>query len=442
MNRFMAFISVALTLALALAVDAAAQSLVITNARILDGRGGASERGSVVVRDGKIVSVAAGTATAPGARVIDVKGMTVMPGFIESHRHPIGGGADWLKTEAPARMQEFLNGGFTTILSAGDDITTAMELRGQLAKGTMKGPRLVVLGRVPTAGRAGGPAGGGAPGAAGGARGAGAAAGAAAGRGAAPRVDPARSDQSRAPRTQAAAGIPPEQTRAAVEAMAKAGVDGLKTNIIVTPGGPEKEILTLIVKEAKRFNLPVITHAVTVDDTMAAVEAGVQSLAHTPHIGHLTDAQASTIAKSGIPMMSTLGVFIPYFDGQNKPLFRDRGPFVWEAAASGGQGPVNARLLWEKGITYGYGTDTSWLPKESLALELRALALMFSPKDIVSILTRNAAAAIHRSNELGTLEPGKLADIVVLNGDPLAEVSNLLKVAMVIKGGEVVVETR
>src|SRR5688572_27859560 len=72
------------------ATGAAAQNLVITNARILDGKGGAIARGSVVVRDGKIVFVAAGTATAAGARVIDVKGMTVMPGFIDSHRHPIG----------------------------------------------------------------------------------------------------------------------------------------------------------------------------------------------------------------------------------------------------------------------------------------------------------------------------------------------------------------
>jgi imidazolonepropionase-like amidohydrolase len=102
---------------------------------------------------------------------------------------------------------------------------------------------------------------------------------------------------------------------------------------------------------------------------------------------------------------------------------------------------VNARLLWEAGITYGYGTDTSWLPRESLALELRPLSLTFSPKDIVSILTSRAAAATLKTDR-GTLEAGKLADIVVLNGDPLANVSNLLNVAMVIKGGEVVVDKR
>ena len=410
--------------------DGAAQSLVLTNARILDGTGGAIELGSVVVRDGTIVSVAAGTVNAAGARVIDVKGMTVLPGFIDAHRHPIGGGADWVKAEAPARMQEFLDAGFTTLLSAGDDINTAIPLREQIAKGAIKGPRLIVLGRAPTAGAAAPPPA---------ARGAGAAP--PAGRGGGGRGDPARNVALRTPPATPPAAIPPDQTRATVANLAKAGVDGIKTVIQVSPGGPEKATLTLIVQEARRFNLPVITHAVSVDDTIAAVDAGVQSLAHTPHIGQLSLAQAQMVAKAGIPMMSTLGVFVPYFDATNTALFRDRLPFPWETLSSGGQGPVNARLVWEAGIRYGYGTDTSWLPRESLALELRALSLTFSPKDIVSILTSHAAAAMVKTDR-GTLEAGRLADIVVLSGDPLANVSNLLNVAMVIKGGEVVVDKR
>jgi imidazolonepropionase-like amidohydrolase len=411
---------------------AGAQSLVLTNARILDGKGGVIERGSIVVRDGMIASVAAGAAGSQGMRVIDVKGMTVMPGFIDSHRHPIGQGADWLKTEAPARMQEFLDAGFTTVLSAGDDPTVATGLRDQIAKGAIKGPRLIVLGRAPTAGPAGGDG-----------RGAGAqpAAGRGGSGGPAGRGDPARNVALRTPPPAAAAAVPPDQTRATVAGLAKAGVDGIKTVIQVSPNGPETATLTLIVQEAKKFNLPVITHAVSVADTLAAVQAGVQSLAHTPHIDQLTLAQAQTIAKSGIPMMSTLGVFVPYFDAANAPLFRDRLPFPWETLPSAGNGPVNARLVAEAGTIYGYGTDTSWLPRESLALELRPLALTFSPKDIVSILTRNAAAAILKADR-GTLEAGKLADIVVLNGDPLADVQNLLTVSMVIKGGDVVVEKR
>src|SRR5688572_16155363 len=415
------------------ATGAAAQNLVITNARILDGKGGAIERGSVVVRDGKIVSVATGSATAAaGARVIDVKGMTVLPGFIDSHRHPIGQGADWLKTEAPARMQEYLDAGFTTVLSAGDDINTAIALRDQIAKGALRGPRLIVLGRAPTAGAPAPPPGRG--------RGDAPPAGRAGGGGGAfgGRGDPARNVALRTPATTAATAVPPDQTRATIASLAKAGVDGIKTVIQVTPGGPEIATQTLIVQEAKKFNLPVMTHAVSVADTLGAVQAGVQSLAHTPHIDQLTLAQAQTIAKSGIPMMSTLGVFVPYFDAANTALFRDRLPFPWETLPSAGNGPVNARLAAEAGTVFGYGTDTSWLPTESLALELRPLAVTFSPKEIVSILTRNAAIAIVKTDR-GTLEAGKLADIVILNGDPLANVSNLLNVAMVIKGGEVVV---
>jgi imidazolonepropionase-like amidohydrolase len=423
------------------AQSVAAQDVVITNARILDGKGGLIERGSIVARGGKIVSVGSGTATAQGARVIDVKGLTVMPGFIDSHRHPIGQGPDWLKTEAPARMQEFLDAGFTTVLSAGDDPSVAIALRDQIAKGAIKGPRLIVLGRAPTAGAAAAPGRGTAPAPPAGRRGG---AGAPAGRGGAfgGRGDPARNVALRTAPTTAAAAVPPDQTRATVASLAKAGVDGIKTVIQVTPGGPETATLTLIVQEAKKYNLPVMTHAVSVADTLGAVQAGVQSLAHTPHIDQLTMAQAQTIGKSGIPMMSTLGVFVPYFDASNTALFRDRLPFPWETLPSAGNGPVNARLVAEAGTIYGYGTDTSWLPRESLALELRPLALTFSPKDIVSIMTRNAAVAVRRDGEIGTLEVGKLADMVVLDGDPLADVQNLLKVRMVIKGGDVVVEKR
>lgn len=415
MRNLTTLVGAGFALALAHAAPLAAQDLVITNARILDGAGGVIERGTVVVEGGKIASVSNGApARAPRGRVLDAAGKTVMPGFIEAHRHPIGGGAEWLDTEAPARMQEFLDAGFTTMLSAGDDINTALELRRRIEDGRIRGPRLIVLGRVATARPAGGGGGG------------------------APRVDPARSDQSRVPRTQPANAVPPDDTRAAVAAMAQAGVDGLKTNIVVTPGGPETATLTLIVEEAKRYGLPVMTHAVSVADTLAAVEAGVQTLVHTPHIGQLTDEQVQTIVGARIPMTSTLGVFVPYFDANNRPLFRDNEPFPWLTLPSGGQGPVNARLLWEAGIVYGFGTDTRWLPRESLAVELRPLALMFSPKDIVSILTRNAAAAVHRSDELGTLEAGKLADIVLVDGDPLEDFNDLLDVVTVIKGGEVV----
>lgn len=395
-----------------------ASDLAITNARIVDGTGRVVDSGSVIIRAGRIESVAASPRVPRGFERLDVRGRTVMPGFIDAHRHIVRGEpVSWLEERAAGEFLEYLEAGFTTVLSAIDPTPQIVEARERIEDGRLVGPRLVVGGFVPLAGGGGGGGGG---------------------------VDPARTDASREGRaTQPATAIPREQTLAAVRRLADAGVDAIKTVIIVTPGGPEQATLGLITEEARRLGLLSITHAVTVQDTLAAVAAGTDVLVHTPHIGQLSDADVRTIVGAGIPMTSTLGVFVPYFGpDDNVPLFRDFMPFPWSTLSSAGQGPVNARLLWEGGITYGYGTDTSYSPSQSLAHELKPLALVFSPEDIVYILTRNAAISAGRGDTVGTLEPGKLADIVVVNGDPLTDTRALLDVALVVKGGEVVVDSR
>ncbi len=220
--------------------------------------------------------------------------------------------------------------------------------------------------------------------------------------------------------------------------------DYIKTVITVTPGGPETETLKLIVGEGKKRNLPTITHAVSVIDTLAAVDARPDALVHTPHIGRLEeDADAvKKIAAAGIPMTSTLAIFIPHFGADNRPLFRDAMPFPWDTISSGGQGPVNARLLWEAGMSYGYGTDTSWPPKQSLADELRTLSLVFSPRDISKILGEGAARSTLKQDQIGTLEAGKRADMVLIDGNPLNDINDLLKVVTTIKDGRIVSDTR
>jgi imidazolonepropionase-like amidohydrolase len=423
-----AIVFVGLTLgALAAPLRSAAQDLVIVNARILDGKGGVIERGSVVVRGGKIVSAGSGTPAASGGQRIDAQGRTVMPGFIDAHRHIAQGNpVEWLAKGAPAQMQEFLDAGFTTVLCAICP-DQAIELKQRIESGGMKGPRLLVGTLVPLA-RAGGP-----PAARGGGAGGGA------GRGG----DPARFDNSRPPLrpTTAAGAIPAAETIKAVDSIAARKYDLIKTLITVTPGGPEVETLKLIVSEGKKRNLPTITHAVSVIDTLAAVEARPDLLVHTPHIGQLDEDQAKKIATAGIPMTSTLQVFVPHFGDDNTPLFRDGQPFPWNTLSSAGQGPVNARLLWEAGISYGYGTDTTWAPKQSLADELRALSLVFSPRDISKIMGQGAARSTLRQ-DIGTLEPGKVADIVMIDGNPLTNLNDLLKVVLTVKDGRIVSDTR
>ncbi len=408
------FLSAALTLA---ALSAHAQDLTITNARIVDGTGRVIERGSIVVRDGKIASVSAGAPSASAGRRVDAGGKTAMPGFIDAHRHIIGGDPTrWLADTAPQQLQEFLEAGFTSVLSAIDP-PAILEARRRIEAGTLKGPRFFTGTLIPVAGATG------------------------------PRSedDPARTDASRGARNgPPAPAIPREQTIQAVQAAKRAGYDYLKVVLISTMNGPELDTLKLIVEEGKKVGMPTIVHAVSVIDTLTAVEAHPDVLVHTPHIGSL-DADPYAIRKiveANIPMTSTLAVFAPHFGDDNTPLFRDGKPFAWPTLSSAGQGPVNARLLWNAGISLGYGTDTRWPPKESLLDELRALEVVFSPTDIVTMITRNAARSTLHDREIGTLEPGKLADIVLVDGDPLTDSRALLRVTTTIKGGEIAFQAK
>jgi len=408
---------IAAGLVLFLSSAAHAQNLTITNARILDGTGRVIERGAIVVRDGKIVSVSATAPAANGGRTINAGGKTVMPGFIDAHRHIVtGDAAQWLTQRAAQQMQEFLEAGFTTVLCAIDP-PQAIEARKRIDAGQMKGPRLYVGTFLPVAGATGPP----------------------------PNGDPARTDPARGPLPPAAPAIPRDATIKAVENAKQAGYDYLKVVLNITQNGPEVETLKLIVAEGKKRNMPTIVHAVSVRDTLAALEAKPDVLVHTPHIGNLGDDPAAVkkIVDARIPMTSTLAVFVPHFDEKGAPLFRDRQPFPWNTLSSAGQGPVNARLLWEAGIvSYGYGTDTQWPPKETLADELRALRVVFAPQDLVKIMTKNAANSTLHSAEIGTLEPGKFADIVILDGDPMRDSNALLRVVTTIKGGQVAFEKK
>ena len=370
---------------------AQAQDLVIVNARILDGAGTNIERGSIVIEDGRIVSVAAGTAAARGARVLDAAGRTVLPGFIDAHRHIMRGDDEtWFREQSAPRMREFLEAGFTTLMSGGGPVPGILELERRIDAGDLVGPRIITSGRC----------------------------------------DPNEFDT-------------PEKARAQVRALAAAGVAIVKSS--VTPA--QKDLLAVIVDEAKRHGLEVMVHAVTVPSMLAAVEAGAGKLVHTPHDSFMTNEHAKLVADAGIENLSTVGFAVPVFgvfNDDNVPTFRDGSPWPSGILGTGsnaaGEKPVNARTLWDNGVVYGFGTDTGYLPREGLKHELRALNLMFSPIDILKLMGPNTAAFIDMSDELGTLTPGKIADIVIVDGDPLDLIFNLLNVEVVIKGGEVIVE--
>jgi imidazolonepropionase-like amidohydrolase len=398
MQRVLQQLTLVFVLLAGAVAGAGAQDLVITNARIIVGNGQVIERGSVVVRNGRIASVGAAGATA-GATTIDAGGMTVMPGFIDAHRHVIQGNADqWFKTQAADRMREFLEAGYTTLMSGGGPVPGIVQLKERIEKGELKGPRIITSGRA----------------------------------------DPANFKT-------------PAEARAQVQALARARVEIIKASISPAAETWETDVLAAIVDEGRTHRLNVMVHAVSPKAMLAAVRAGAQKLVHTPHFGWLTEEEARTVRDAGVEVLSCAGFGVPVFgvfNQNNVPTFRDGKP--WPEAILDGKGRgreagekiVNARTLWDSGAVYGYGTDTGYHPLQGLAHELRTLNVMFSPQDLIKLMGPNTAAFIEKTAELGTLETGKLADIVMLEGNPLEGYWHLLNAKVVIKGGVVVVDKR
>jgi imidazolonepropionase-like amidohydrolase len=371
-----------------------AQDLTITNARIIGPNATVIERGSIVVRNGKIVSVAAGAPSSTSGKVIDAKGMSAMPGFIDAHRHINTGPSE------KAQMQAQLEAGYTTILSGGGPADGNITLRNNIESGQINGPRIIPSGQL-------------------------------------------RLNQHT-----------PESAREEIRKMAAMGVK-FTGEIALTPmPGPteqEMQVLRAVVDEGKKAGVMVQVHAVSTPAMMAAVSAGVPLLVHLPNKDFTSVEDAKKLAASGTKILATIGFGAPVFGvfaNDNKPRFRDgkdwpqsivNGVRLGEEA---GYMPVNARTVWDAGAILGYCTDTTYDPLAGLEHELKSFNMMFSMKDVIQIMGPNTASYIQMGDQLGTIEVGRIADIILLDGDPLEGYWNWLKTKVTIKGGVVVVDKR
>jgi imidazolonepropionase-like amidohydrolase len=371
-----------------------AQDLTISNVRVIVGNGTVVDPGSILVRGGRITSVSAGAPSASSGQTIDGRGLTAMPGFIDAHRHVNTG------PNEKAQMQALLDAGYSTILSGGGPAEGNITLRDHIEKGLIRGPRIIPSGRLDLA------------------------------------------------------NSTPDAIRAEVRRLAGLGVKFIGEQALTPKPGPtpkELENLRAAVDESKKAGVWIQIHAVSPQAMMAAVDAGVPKLVHTPHFGWLSFDDAKRVAAAGVKQLSTIGFGVPVFGvfaDDNKPRFRDGKPWPESILDGDGRGQeagykaVNARTSWDAGVVYGYGTDTNYAPKAGLEHELKSLNLMFSMQDIIKLIGPNTASYIEMSDALGTLEAGKLADIVLLAGNPLEGYWNFLNPKVVIKGGVIVSDQR
>jgi imidazolonepropionase-like amidohydrolase len=382
-------------IAVALPVIAQAQELTLINARIIVGNGDVIDNGSIVVRGGKIAAVAAGKPAQTAGRVIDARGGSLMPGFIDAHRHIT------LRPDAKTEMQKLLKAGFTTVLSGGGAPEPLVALSRQIDSGEINGPRLIPSGT-----------------------------------------------------TVFLANQSPEAARADIRKLAALGVKYTGEMLLTPVPGPsaaDMAALTAALDEGARAGVKVQVHAVSTSAMMAAIDARVPLLVHLPNKDWITREQASKLAASGTRILSAVGTWAPVFGvfaDDNKPRARDGKP--WPDAITDGVGGgkeagyamVNARTVFDAGAIIGVGIDTTYDPQAGLATELRAMNGVLSPRDMMKIIGPYSAAYLDMGDEIGTLEVGKQADLVLLPGNPLEGYWNWLNPRLVVKGGKVVVEAK
>ena len=389
--------------ALIAAPPAAAGQLYLTGARLLDGTGGpAVLDASVLVTDGVIKEI--GGRCPPGARTVDLGGRTLMPGLIDAHTHASGEVPKVAKgAEAPlpgvaahflqAELRAYLALGVTTIRVCGSQGAMPQQARQAMRYGAFRGSRLLTCGKIISATAPGGRFYG----------------------------DMYREADG------------PDDMRRAVREQIREGADFVK---VMTTGARSNELedpeplqltdaeLAAVVDEAHRLGYRVSAHAEGLDGCEAAVRHGVDTIEHGMYLHRRPDLLGAMAASgqvlvptlSGYYWMAGFGEVIDPADAVPSP---DMPPVLAELAVRNlEEGTASMRAASEAGVKVALGSDMSL----AVGLEFRRMVFGgLTAEQVLTAATQTAAQALGLDEELGTIAEGKVADLVVVDGDPLAE---------------------
>lgn len=410
----------------------------LTAATLIDGAG-RTIRDPVVVIEGeriRAVGSASNGGVPEGAERIDAPGCTLMPGLIDAHVH-LGafnctsfGSARSARFEVTPQLQAFyalfhaqlcLEMGFTTLRDAGrgtprgDFAEEMCAVRDAINAGIVAGPRLIILAETVITG------------------------------GHLELLTLPRA--MRRPENFTADG--PWDLRRKVRELMRSGADGIKTSVsggIALGTNPDvrnmtQEELNAVVDEAHAFRKPVAAHCFNPEGIHMCVNAGVDTIEHMVY----SDADSiRRVRESGTWVVPTLLNRSDYVIEKNVQLGlppsliatqRSIQPYCFETF----------RRMRESGVRIAMGTDIHNVPEMGCAakeLELY-VANGMSPTEAITTATRNAAEALGLGSELGTLEAGKLADVVAVRGDPTSDIRLLqdpARVVIVMKAGRVYVD--
>ena len=409
---------------------ASAETYAIQAGRlIVDASQPARGPSTVIVENGRIARIEAGATAPAGATVVDMRGKTVMPGMTDVHVHlTFSAGQPWYEsftqkysnayaaTEGLFHALEMARAGFTTVRDLGGDPSASIAVRDAIAEGRFPGPRVKVAGNALSIIGGHGDYATGLP----------------------PELADAVNDANLSPAVCTGAA----ECQKAVRKLAAAGVDVIKfhaTGGVLDPGymGLEQhftdEEMKAIVDMAHAMHLKAAAHAHGARGIEAAANAGVDSIEHGTFLdaagaksmkAHGTYYSATLMAFSGIERLLGTGKLAPASEMKTR-----------QTLAQWGKG---LNLAYRSGVKIVLGTDSAVAPHSEANRELGLMVSKggMSPRDALIAATKGGPELMNLGAETGTLDPGKSADLIAVDGDPLTDPAAVTHVAFVMVEGK------